>query len=118
MPNVPLGKSGIRKSVWAKTDGKCWYCGEQTNPWGDFCIDHFKSSASGGTDDSENLVPSCGSCNRKKGGLTVEQFRGNVSKLHGSVFTPAQIAFLQSKGIEPPEPERHIFFYEKMGLKA
>ncbi len=116
MPNAPLSKSTLRRSVWAKTDGKCWYCGEQTNPWWDFSVDHFNPIVLGGTDGIENLVPSCGTCNRRKSGHSLEHFREIVSKMQGSVFTPEQINYLHSKGIEPPEAERNVFYFEKMGL--
>jgi len=38
-PFISIAK--VRAVVWAKTDGSCWYCGKQTNPWIDFCIDHI-----------------------------------------------------------------------------
>ena len=29
-----------RHQVWTKTQGRCWYCGKQATPWGDFSVDH------------------------------------------------------------------------------
>lgn len=57
----------VRAEVWDKTDGACWYCGRQTNPFRDFTVDHVYPVALGGTDDIDNLVPACRSCNSAKG---------------------------------------------------
>ena len=57
----------VRAEVWDKTGGVCWYCGCQTNPFRDFTVDHMHPVARGGTDDIDNLVPACRSCNSAKG---------------------------------------------------
>ena len=57
----------IRAQVWDKTGGKCFYCHTQTNPWRDYCIDHVNPISKAGTNDLENLVPCCRSCNTIKG---------------------------------------------------
>lgn len=48
----------------------CTYCGERADT-----TDHVIPQAFGGADLPENLVPSCGSCNSRKGSLPVEVFR-------------------------------------------
>jgi 5-methylcytosine-specific restriction endonuclease McrA len=49
----------------------CQYCGkdglESLDNWHDNTVDHFRPRKYGGTDDSENLVTSCGYCNSIKG---------------------------------------------------
>jgi len=69
----------IKKIVWLKTDGKCWYCGKQTHPFGkdrdSFQVDHFISISHGGTNDMKNLVPSCGYCNGVKKDYPIEDVR-------------------------------------------
>ncbi len=59
-----------KKEVWKKTDGKCYYCGLQTIPFGSeklsFCVDHVLPRKRGGGDEIENLVPSCFACNSSK----------------------------------------------------
>lgn len=64
-----------RAAVWAKTKGRCWYCGDETNPFFDFRVDHVHPVAASGTDDLDNLVPSCHVCNSKKHALPMRVFR-------------------------------------------
>lgn len=71
---IPLSRE-VRAEVWAKTNGRCWYCGDETNPFGDFRVDHVHPVAAGGSDDLTNLVPSCHSCNAKKHALPMQVFR-------------------------------------------
>ena len=69
-----------RKMVEEKTGGKCFYCGikltkiyffdERGNVVSthhNWHVDHVKPLSKGGTYDIENLVPSCPTCNMKKG---------------------------------------------------
>jgi 5-methylcytosine-specific restriction endonuclease McrA len=62
--------SELRNEVWKKTDGKCWYCGTQTIPFGSdhnsFVVDHVLPRKRGGKDELRNLVPACFSCNAHK----------------------------------------------------
>jgi len=88
----------FRAKIWAKTGGACWYCGTQTNPWIDFCADHYDNN---GSNDLENLVPSCRTCNLKKRDKTIEEFRLSMTKsrvLKG--FTKTQILQLEQAGID------------------
>lgn len=67
-------------AVWQKTGGKCTYCDCVLNPFcrmdpDGFQIDHVIPRVQGGTDDIENLVPSCRECNGEKWGRTPEQWR-------------------------------------------
>ena len=80
-----LAKYGpsFRASIWDKTHGICWYCGTQTNPWVDFCIDHVENH---GTDDRSNLVSCCRPCNRLKSNRTLEDFRRVFFEKHQRDF--------------------------------
>lgn len=64
-----------REAVWAKTSGLCVYCGTRltTSPGksNSFHADHVLSVKKGGSDDIANLIPSCATCNSKKGAKTV-----------------------------------------------
>ena len=73
-PN-PITQAAIRRSIWDKTDGKCWYCGIQTKPWLDFEVDHYLPRNQGGTDELSNLVPTCHRCNSTKGPRSPEYLR-------------------------------------------
>lgn len=67
-------------TVLAKTSGKCVYCGvvltTRKNQANTYHRDHVLSVADGGTDDIGNLVPSCATCNTKKGAKTMIEFLG------------------------------------------
>lgn len=60
----------IRKEVSAKTQGKCFYCGEA----GDV-PDHFIPISKGGSDYIDNLFPSCSPCNNSKKDHLLEDWR-------------------------------------------
>jgi len=70
----PLPKRS-REAVWAKTSGLCVYCGTRltmaTGKPNSFHADHVLSVKKGGSDDIANLIPSCATCNSKKGAKTV-----------------------------------------------
>lgn len=72
--------SAIRAIVWEKSGGHCWYCGIQTNPFADFCVDHFIPLALGGSNQTTNLVPCCVACNAVKGGRTLDGFRRRTGR--------------------------------------
>lgn len=71
---------GTRRQVWRKTDGRCWYCGDQLEPFGghphlSFHVDHVAPVSKGGLTEVGNLVPSCENCNPSKRDMSLEQFR-------------------------------------------
>lgn len=78
-----------RAATWDRTDGKCWYCGKEMNPFRDFQIDHVRPKSQGGTDDPENLVPCCTSCNFAKRARTLDQFRALYRDGHRFYFEKA-----------------------------
>ena len=67
-----LSRSALRAVIWAKTNGRCWYCGKDTNPFRDFSIDHLEP---GENDDFDNLVPCCRYCNCAKSNKNLREFR-------------------------------------------
>ncbi len=59
----------LRDRVRAIYDFRCGYCGvSEAESGGELDVDHFRPVAHGGTDDLENLVYACVTCNRFKGG--------------------------------------------------
>lgn len=64
----------IRELVYAKFNGHCAYCGREI-AYKDMQVDHIYAQYKGGSDDIDNLLPSCRACNFRKGTLSVEQFR-------------------------------------------
>lgn len=90
--------SAIQPQIIEKTKGKCWYCGERfvlgalasdrsipgykptpAEKRKKLHIDHQTPLSRGGSDDLENLVPCCATCNSSKGRKTVEEYRAFVA---------------------------------------
>lgn len=73
-PRAHIPKS-TRAAVLAKTSGCCVYCGvalvlADGHP-NSYRPDHVLAVARGGLDDIANLIPSCHTCNAKKGAKTI-----------------------------------------------
>ena len=81
-----------RQEVYNKCNGHCAYCGKDIN-LKQMQVDHkeplFRNSTDKelkwykrerGTDDIDNLLPSCARCNRWKSTYTIEQFRDEISQ--------------------------------------
>lgn len=64
--------SKVRGLVREKTDGLCFYCGKAGET-----PDHFIPITKGGSDEIDNLFPSCRSCNNSKGDLLLEEWRAS-----------------------------------------
>lgn len=75
----------VRQTVYAKYDGHCAYCGRKIE-FKDMQVDHFKPlgayiEANRGTDDIENLMPSCRTCNHYKRANSLETFRRYIQEI-------------------------------------
>jgi hypothetical protein len=67
-----------RKKIWADTKGCCAYCGKFLIPnekWNNFEIDHIIPRIQNGSNKDYNLVASCISCNKWKGGRSPDEFK-------------------------------------------
>ena len=69
-----------RANIYARDDHRCQYCGVG-HPIGDFTFDHVVPVSQGGKKNWENIVTSCISCNRRKGGRTPAQAGMRVIRL-------------------------------------
>lgn len=58
-----------RKTLFARDDHRCQYCG-QTHPVNQLSLDHVVPRSHGGKTTWENIVCSCLKCNSRKGGRT------------------------------------------------
>lgn len=67
----PKEWSIIRKIVYERDNYTCVYCGEKGLK---LEVDHKLPFVRGGSDELENLVTSCRSCNRQKRDKTAEEF--------------------------------------------
>jgi 5-methylcytosine-specific restriction endonuclease McrA len=118
-----------RKEVYDKYNGKCAYCGcditleqmqidhlvplyrnnsdKQLNEWGKIR----------GTDEIENLMPSCRSCNHYKSTFSLEEYREQLmllrerlNKQHKIYSTSKRYRLIEEK------PNKIVFFFEKPKL--
>lgn len=62
-----------RIAVFGKTAGTCTYCGAPLE-LATFHMDHLIPKSRGGSGRRDNLAPSCGPCNVKKGAKTAQEF--------------------------------------------
>lgn len=65
--NSKLARRDVRAKVWDACGGRCHYCGAAMNPFRDFTIDHATAIVSGGSDEIDNLMGCCATCNKAKG---------------------------------------------------
>lgn len=70
-----LANPDLRQAVLEKVDGRCWYCGADLTKDGALRIDHVQAASKGGSNDLDNLVPSCQSCNSSKKAKSISEFR-------------------------------------------
>lgn len=120
-PQIRKDKSKLlpkakRTDVWAKTDGRCYYCGLALEYKTTFCIDHIVPKIEGGGDEIGNVVPSCRSCNSAKGTKQLKEFRfqkrmEKFQEQTGVWFTNMQVEYLKSIGVDLKIP-KHIFWFE------
>jgi uncharacterized protein (TIGR02646 family) len=83
-------KRELRQQVYDRFDGHCAYCGCELK-LDEMQVDHFKPLARNvpdkwlqeerGTDDFENLMPSCRMCNFYKSRCSLESFRSKISNM-------------------------------------
>ncbi len=123
MPKV-TSDTNFRQNIYNKTNGFCAYCGCDIS-FNNFQIDHLipkrrykiieSSTLVRGTDELENLYPSCGSCNASKSDLSVNDFRQRVAdridRLN-SYSTEYQIA--KRFGLVKEISDEVVFYFEKI----
>ena len=70
----------MRRSIYEKTQGHCYLCGEAVG-FKSFEVEHKKPLSKGGTDDLNNLYPSCHRCNTIKNNIFYEDFMEKISQI-------------------------------------
>lgn len=116
----------IRKRVWTKYDGHCAYCGKDIL-YNKMHVDHIEPrwhnlneehadrlGLTKGTDDEENLNPSCARCNRWKETKDIETFRDEIRKLYMKLQRDSpQYRMALDYGMIKENKEPIKFYYEK-----
>lgn len=96
-------KVGKRERIFAKTSGRCAYCGIAL-AIENFAIDHVIARRNGGGNRICNLMPSCHPCNLAKGPKDLEHYRMYLcakSVTGTAVFGQAQLLWLKEAGAFP-----------------
>lgn len=103
-----------RHSVYKKYDGHCAYCGREIE-YKDMQVDHLKPQAYGGTDDMDNLMPSCRTCNHYKRAERLEYFREMISTIPKKLGEREYIYKVgMAYGFYDAEPREVKFYFEQI----
>lgn len=115
-----------RKTIYAKTDGHCAYCGCEIAFKG-FHADHVRCLRNNEymddilgieIDGVENMLPSCGSCNRYKSTYDLETFRKMLSGIPKRLARDVSTYNIAVRfGMIEEHTEPIQFYYEKIGIK-
>lgn len=100
-----------RRLIWEKTDGYCAYCGQSIPKLIDMQVDHVVPIHLGGTNDFDNLLPSCRSCNRYKSTLTLEKFRESIEHIPKTKEHDSSYRLGRRFGVIEDHPEKKVIFY-------
>jgi len=102
----------LRKEVLKKYNSHCAYCGKLLG-YKDMQIDHIKSKHAGGTDNIDNLNPSCRRCNHYKRAMSLQHFRETMQTLNERLQKPYINRVGLDYGIITIKPFDGLFYFEK-----
>ncbi len=113
-----MTKNKVREIVFNKYGGNCAYCGTPlVKGWN---VDHIKPKVSGGTNDLDNLNPSCKDCNNYKCHSGLELFRTYTKQMLNEKLeylfkskTKMQVAI--NMGSITHKEWDGLFYFEKIG---
>lgn len=88
-----------RNDIYAKTQGRCYYCGEFVR-FDEYTIDHIIPISRGGTNDMENLTCACKPCNLFKKSYTGDEFFEATFKIAENMLKKPEYAKLKEKNIK------------------
>lgn len=116
----------IRQAVYDKCGGHCAYCGREI-AYKDMQVDHVIPLERGvsplwvedrgyqrGTDDFDNLLPSCRMCNFRKGTLSVELFRKEIEHQCEGVCKTFQGRMSLAYGLIERVNKPIVFYFETL----
>ena len=106
-----------RRMVYAKTVGHCAYCGTEI-PYKAMQADHVNPiSGPESSNDLENFLPACRSCNHYKSTLSLDSFRASV-EAWPDVLNRDSVTYKNAVrfGMVTPTPKPVVFYFEKLGI--
>jgi len=107
-------KKELRFEIYQKYNGHCAYCGKEIR-YKDMQVDHIFPKTGGGTDDFENLNPSCRRCNHYKRSLPLEEFRDwRMRDIHKRIMQNYIVKVGIDYGIVKIKPFDGLFYFEKL----
>ena len=106
----------IREIIHTKYDGHCAYCGKKITIK-QMQIDHIVPLRSGGTNEIENLNPSCSRCNHYKRADSLKMFREMLRTLHERVLKIYICKVADDYNIINITPFDGVFYFEKLTQK-
>ncbi len=102
----------IREQVHNKYNGHCAYCGKSIIIK-DMQIDHIIPKRNKGTDDIDNLNPSCRRCNHYKRADSLNLFRKMIKTLHERIRQNYICKVAEDYGIIQVQEWDGKFYFEK-----
>lgn len=113
----PVSKE-IRQLVYNKCNGHCAYCGCELE-YKDMQVDHIVAVGRGGSNDIDNLLPSCRQCNYDKHKKTIEGFRKRISKeLYKSLERVFVYKLAKKYKLIEEKPRTVKFYFEELQDEA
>lgn len=104
----------VREQVYKKYNGHCAFCGCEID-YKDMQVDHATPLKIGGTNEIDNLLPACRSCNHYKSTLDVEGYRKYLAGISHRLMRdsiPFQVAI--RFGIVRHMMDDVTFYFEKV----
>lgn len=101
-----------RQHIHSKYNSHCAYCGNVI-AIENMQVDHIIPKRQGGTNDTENLNPSCRRCNHYKRALNLEDFRDYIKTLHERITKDYITKVGIDYGIVEITPFDGMFYFEK-----
>lgn len=112
MARKPIPKN-IREQVYRKCNGHCAYCGCKLE-YKNMQVDHVISVyGNDGSNDIENLMPSCRMCNFYKSTFTLDEFRKNLETLHERLRKPFIYRLALKYGLVEENRKKIKFYFER-----
>lgn len=107
-----------RLIVYQKYNGRCGYCGKKIEIK-DMQIDHIYPLYLGGSNEYNNLMPACCSCNKYKSTYTLEKFREQITLLNKRLNRDSVVYRISKRyGLIKEINEPVKFYFERVKEKG